>query len=99
MFLNDAAFRVNHFGTKKTGTRFTQQPHPGTCGICFDLAAIKIEKAHEEDAGAILHLAHELPPRAIRDFTMRNDALNLYYFACGRIADRIKMCFILIAQR
>src|SRR5437868_7912253 len=99
MFPHDAAFWMNHFGAKKTGSHFAEQPHPRANRIRFDLAAVKIEEAHEEDATAVLHLAHELPPRTIHDFAMDDDALNLHYSAFGHIPDEIKVRFIFIAQR
>ena len=99
MFINDAAFWMNHFGPEKTGARFAQQPHPRASGIRFGLATVKIEEAHEEGAATVFHLAHELPPRTIHNFTMGDDALNLDYSTCGYITDRIKMRFVFVAQR
>src|SRR5690348_6796608 len=99
MFPDDAAFWMNHFGAKKTGTRFAEQPHPRAGGICFYLIAIKIKKAHDESAAAVLYVAHELPPGTIYNFTVRDDALDLHGPTCGYITDRIKMRFVFVAQR
>ena len=90
---------MNHFNTKKTWPGFPQQTHSRADGICFHLASIKIEEAHEQHAATVFHLANQLPAGAIHDFTVDNDAFNLYCFVCGHIVDGIKMCFVFVAQR
>ena len=89
---------MNHFNAKKTRTRFTQQAHTRTIGICFHLTAIKIEEAHAQHPATVIDLAYQLPPWAVHDFIVNNNAFNLCGFLCTKVADGIKMRFIFVTQ-
>src|SRR5687768_6655064 len=97
--MHNTAFWMNHFNAEETWAGFPQQPYAPANGIGFHLAAVKIQKAHEQHAGGIFHLAHQLAPRAIHDFTSDYYALDLYCLVCRHITDRIEMSFVFIAQR
>jgi hypothetical protein len=89
---------MNHLGPEKTLTRFTQHSYSRANRIRIHLTAVKIKKAYPQHTAAVIHATHQLPPGAIRDFIVDDNAFNLYCLVFRNVADRIKMGFILVTQ-
>src|SRR5687768_14253398 len=93
------AFWVDHLGPEKTGANLPQQSYALAFRISFYLAAIKVEKAYEKGAAAILHLAHQLASRPKQNFAARDIAFDLNRLVQGDIANRLEVCFVIVPQR
>ena len=96
---HDAIARVNHLRPEETRTRLAKGAHTHSRSQRLGLTAVKIEKAHGQEAAVVLDFADELTPRAIGDLAVDHRALDLHRNTFMRLGDGSEPGLVFITQR